>query len=243
MLVGSSAVRHRPTRLDTILHKVVVGVVCATLIAVVVVAAPAPADAAACQNGYVALTFDDGPSRANSKQLLEILADRRAVATFFVTGRNVAARPRRTQRIARAGHRIYNHTYDHPKLTALSARRIRRQVRRTERALEAAGAPSSGRLVRPPYGAIDARVRRVLRDIDFRWVLWTVDTRDWSPSTTSSQIVRRVIAGLEPGANILLHDQEDTQPTLRALPRVIREIRQRDYCLGVVNRRGQVVAP
>ncbi len=203
----------------------------------------APAHAAKCENGYVALTFDDGPSRAHSKRLLEILETKRAPATFFLVGRAVAARPGRARRIARAGHKIYNHTYDHPNLTKISKRRIRRQIRRTERALGEAGAPSSGRLVRPPYGAIDARVRAVLRDMDFRAVLWTVDTRDWDASTTPRQIVRRVVAGLAPGANVLLHDQEDGQATVEALPRVIRAVRSRDYCLGIVNRYGRVRAP
>lgn len=151
------------------------------------------------------------------------------------------ARPRRTRQTFRAGHRIYNHTYSHARLTSLSNSGIRRQVRRTERALPAAGAPSSGRLVRPPYGATDARVRRVLRGIGFRSVLWTVDTRDWSRSTKSYQIVRRVRRGLAPGANILMHDQEDTQATLRALPRVIRDVRSRGYCFGVVNRYAHVL--
>jgi peptidoglycan/xylan/chitin deacetylase (PgdA/CDA1 family) len=213
------------------------------LLSVLVLGPATPAAAASCENGRVALTFDDGPSRANARRLLEILDDRRARATFFLIGRNVAARPGRTRRIARAGHRIYNHTYSHVDLTESSNKRIRRQVRRTERAFTAAGVDSSGRLVRPPYGAVNARVRSVLRDIGFRTVLWTVDTRDWDSATTSDQIVRRVVRGLAPGANILMHDQEDTQATLRALPRVIRAIRSRDYCLGVVNRYGRTVKP
>jgi len=198
--------------------------------------------AAGCERGYVALTFDDGPSRANTTRLLDVLAARRAPATFFLAGRNVTARPGRARRIAAAGHLVYNHTYDHANLTTLSRRGVRRQVRRAERAFTAAGAPSSGRLVRPPYGAIDARVRSVLGDMGFRSVLWTIDTRDWDRSTTPEQIVRRVVRGLAPGANVLLHDQEDTQATVTALPRIIRTTRRRGYCLGVVDRHGRTVA-
>ncbi|HSJ46132.1 MAG TPA: polysaccharide deacetylase family protein [Euzebyales bacterium] len=191
----------------------------------------------------MALTFDDGPSRANTARLLDVLTARHAPATFFLVGRNVAARPGRARRIARLGHRIYNHTYDHANLTSLSNRRIRRQIRRAQQAYSAADAPSSGRLVRPPYGAINARVRLVIRDMGFRSVLWTVDTRDWDSATTADQIVSRVIRGLAPGANVLLHDQEDTQATVTALPRIIRAIRRRGYCPGVVNRYGRTVAP
>lgn len=212
-------------------------------IGTVVVGPATPAAAATCQRGYVALTFDDGPSRANASRLLDILHARRAPATFFLVGRNVTARPGQVRRIARAGHRIYNHTYDHSKLTTSSSRGIRRQITRTERALRAAGAPSSARVMRPPYGAINARVRSVLAGLRFRPVLWTVDTGDWHRSTTSRQIVRTVVRGLAPGANILLHDQEDTQATVAALPRVISAVRSRGYCLGVVDRYGRVVPP
>ena len=208
---------------------------------VTVVAVPArPAAAAWCQRGYIALTFDDGPSSAHSGRLLNILGRKRAKATFFMTGRAVAARPGRARWTKRAGHRIYNHTYDHVDLTTSSNAAIRRQVWRTERALRAAGATTSGRLVRPPYGATNTRVRNVLADMGFRQVLWTVDTRDWSASTSARQIERTVLNNLRPGANVLMHDQEDTQATVRALPRIIRKVRQRGYCLGIVNRYGNV---
>ena len=213
------------------------------VVSVLLLGAASPAHAASCENGYVALTFDDGPSRANTTQLLDVLEDRDVPATFFLVGRNVTARPGRARRIAAGGHRLYSHTYDHPDLTRLSRRGVRHQIRRAEQAFTAAGAPSSGRLVRPPYGAINGRVRSVMRDMGFRSVLWTVDTRDWDSATTANQIVRRVIRGLAPGANVLMHDQQDTQATVTALPRVISAIRRHGYCPGVVNQYGRTVAP
>lgn len=217
-----------------------VAVVVGLVIALTVFAPAGPAEAAACTKGRVALTFDDGPSAAHSAALLDILKKKRAKATFFMTGRAVTARPGRARRTKRAGHRIYNHTYDHVNLAKSSTSRIRSQVRRTQRAFRKADAAASGRLVRPPYGATNARVRRVLRTMGFRQVLWTVDTVDWRSSTTASQIVNTVMSNLAPGANVLMHDQEDTQATVKALPRIIRKVRRRGYCLGVVNRWGNV---
>lgn len=223
-----------------------IAVVCTALLVALLVVTPAgPAQAGgACRNGRVALTFDDGPSRNHSAKLVSILANKRARGTFFLQGHNVAARPGRARliRTAKQKHKIYNHTYTHPNLTTLSASSIRSQVRRTHKALHAARAWPSGKLVRPPYGAIDTRVRNVLRGIGFRTVLWSVDPRDWSSSTSSWDIRRRIRAGLRPGANILLHDQEDSYATVRALPNVIRDIRSRGYCLGVVDKYGKVVA-
>lgn len=213
----------------------------AALVVLLTVAGPAgPAEAASCTRGYVALTFDDGPSRAHSAKLLNILSQKRAKATFFMLGRAVTARPGRARWTKRAGHRVYNHTYDHLNLANSSNATIRSQVRRAQRALANADARASGKLVRPPYGATNARVRTVLRGMGYRQVLWSVDTYDWRSTTTPSQIVTRVMNGLAPGANVLMHDQEDTQATVKALPRIIRKVRQRGYCLGVVNKWGNV---
>ena len=194
----------------------------------------------ACAGPPVALTFDDGPSRDHAQRLADILARHDVRATFFMTGRSVASRPGAAQRVARDGHKIYNHTYDHADLTDASDGDIHRQISSTRRALRAAGI-DDGRLVRPPYGRIDRRVRQVLDGMGYRSVRWTVDTNDWDQSRTPDEIHRAVVEGLEPRANVLLHDKEDSDATMVALPRIIRTIRHRGYCFGVVDRRGRVV--
>jgi len=194
----------------------------------------------ACAGPPVALTFDDGPSRDHAPRLADTLARNDVRATFFMTGRSVTSRPGAAQRFARDGHRIYNHTYDHADLTEVSDDDIRRQVSATRRALRAAGI-GDGRLVRPPYGKINRRVRQVLRGMGYRWVRWTIDANDWDRSRSPDEIHRAVVAALEPRANVLLHDKEDSDATMVALPRIIRTIRRRGYCFGVVDRRGRVV--
>lgn len=193
-----------------------------------------------CAGPPVALTFDDGPSRAHSRTLADMLAREDITATFFMTGRSVAERPGMVRRFAGDGHRIYNHTYDHINLTSVSDDEIRRQIARTEDAFEAAGVPH-GPVMRPPYGGINARVRTVVRGMGIKPVMWTIDTYDWRDSRTPDEIVQAVREGLEPRANILLHDTEDTDATMEAMPRIIRLVRGRGYCFGVVNHRGRVV--
>lgn len=204
-------------------------------------AAPAPPPAPPrCEGLPIALTFDDGPSRTHSRALAGMLAREDVSATFFVTGRSVTERPGMVRRFARDGHRIYNHTYDHINLTAVSDDEIRRQITRTEAALDAVGV-RHGPVLRPPYGAINRRVRTVVRGMGFTPVKWTVDTHDWRDSRTADEIVRSVRQGLEPRASILLHDTEDTDATMEAMPRIIRMVRNRGYCFGVINHRGRVV--
>ena len=106
------------------------------------------------------LTFDDGPVRGNTSRILNVLARHGVEATFFVVGRQARWYPRLVKREYREGHSVQNHTYTHPDLTTLSNAGISRELRRTNRAIKAAGVPRPYRF-RPPYGATDVRVKRV----------------------------------------------------------------------------------
>lgn len=59
------------------------------------------------------LTFDDGPNRANTEKILDILEREHIRATFFLTGRNVSRYPDVVRRIYQSGHGIGVHSYSH----------------------------------------------------------------------------------------------------------------------------------
>ena len=61
----------------------------------------------------VYLTFDDGPNRANTEKILDILEREHIRATFFLTGRNVGRYPDVVRRIYQSGHAIGVHSYSH----------------------------------------------------------------------------------------------------------------------------------
>jgi peptidoglycan/xylan/chitin deacetylase (PgdA/CDA1 family) len=200
-----------------------------------------PAAANACAAGHVALTFDDGPHPTYTRQVLDQLAARKAVATFFPIGSQVAARPALVARMAAEGHRVANHTYQHERLTSLSDAAIRSTVDRAATAVRAAGVTPLP-LVRPPYGATDSRVRRALSAGGYSHILWTVDPQDWR-SISASTIRSRVLANLHPNAVILLHDGvANAHQTVAALPGIIDGIRSRGYCLALLDASGRVVA-
>jgi peptidoglycan/xylan/chitin deacetylase (PgdA/CDA1 family) len=197
------------------------------------------ADAATdCRSGYLALTFDDGPGRHTSA-VLDLLVRRGVTATFFVVGRQVDTRPQLVVRAVREGHAIANHTYAHERLTTLSSSQIVTTVDRAERAIVRAGAPSL-RLVRPPYGATDNRVRTALSGAGYRSILWTVDPQDWRNG--SSHVRSFVTSRLRDGAVILLHDGSSNAPAmLDALPGIIDEAHRRGFCFAPLDGRGQLV--
>jgi peptidoglycan/xylan/chitin deacetylase (PgdA/CDA1 family) len=192
----------------------------------------------------VALTFDDGPNPAVTPALLTLLKRRQVPATFFVVGQRVAAAPALVRRAARDGHAIGNHTYQHETLTSLSDAGVRSTLGRTQRAVRAAGAPRA-RLMRPPYGAVNGRVRSVAAEMGLRTVLWDVDTRDWQ-SGSSAVIAERVLSAIGPHRRniVLLHDGVARSGlTLGAVPSVITRARARGYCFARLGPDGNPAPP
>ena len=231
----------RPAR---VLATMFVGVLLATAgLATPVDASPSPA-VTPCSAGLVALTFDDGPSAALTPQFLSTLQRQRVPATFFMVGEQVRAYPGVARRASDLGFTIGNHTFEHKNLVKLSDDAIRATLRQTRRALRDAGAPGST-LMRPPYGSIDDRVRRVVAELGLVPVLWTADPRDWA-NRPARTIVAGTVAQLRPHETniVLLHDGvTNSANTLLALPRIIRVARARGYCFAGLDPLGRPMPP
>src|SRR5690348_686412 len=106
--------------------------------AVAAVPHAAPAHAAA-RNGYVGLTFDDGPSNDHTPALLNALRQNGLRATLFNEGQYAAAYPSQVRAEAAAGMWIGDHSYTHPHLTQESRSQIDSELGRTQQAIAGAG--------------------------------------------------------------------------------------------------------
>jgi peptidoglycan-N-acetylglucosamine deacetylase len=160
--------------------------------------------------GTFALTFDDGPDARFTPQVLDLLAERGALATFFVVGRSVEEHPELVRRIVAEGHGIGSHTWSHPELLGLSFARLLRECRHGRRAVERiAGHPVPA--YRPPKGHWDGRGATAAIALGIRPWFWTQDPRDWEAEASAEGI----LAGLESlgsGDVVLLHDGIQSPP-------------------------------
>lgn len=86
----------------------------------------------------VALTLDDGPT-TEAPDVLQILADVDVPATFYLNGRDLAARPDVGRAIAAAGHEIGNHTYSHRRMVFVSPETVAAEVERTDEEIRRTG--------------------------------------------------------------------------------------------------------
>lgn len=181
---------------------------------------------------YVALTFDDGPSPANTPRILDILKRHGAHATFFVAGENAVHNKGILARAASEGHEIGAHTYSHIKLTGSSDGKIESEMSRTNSIIEEA----TGRkpvLMRPPYGATNKRiVDKMYNDYGMTSVLWDVDTQDWRHPGVDV-VVRRAVGNARAGSIILVHDIHSS--TLAAVEDIVVGLQARGFRLVTVS--------
>lgn len=178
----------------------------------------------------VALTFDDGPGGPTGR-LLDVLAEHGVRVTFFVVGRRVTARSAPLlRRMVADGHELGNHSWNHRSLPRLPAVRVRRQLARTQRVVaEATGVVMH--LMRPPYGATDAKVTAAARRAGLARILWDVDTLDWRDRKPA--VIRRRALRARPGSIVLLHDIHPT--TVQAVPKLVRALHARGFTLVTVS--------
>ncbi|MBW3703924.1 polysaccharide deacetylase family protein [Streptomyces griseus] len=180
-----------------------------------------------CSGGYVALTFDDGPTGTTAAYLKALRDAGRARATFFVTGTLADGQRAGTRRIVAEGHQVGNHSSTHPDLVQLDAATAFAELRDTSRVVrtQTGRAPT---LFRPPFGSTDARPRRDAARLGMTEVIWTADTVDWSGIPTETIVANALT--VKPGGIILMHDGLPT--TLAAIPKIVQGLAERGVCPG-----------
>jgi peptidoglycan/xylan/chitin deacetylase (PgdA/CDA1 family) len=203
----------------------------ATVAAMAFAVPAAAADAAAppCRNGYVGLTYDDGPSAATLPSLLAALRKAGARATFFNQGNRAAERPDLVRAELRAGHWVGTHTITHPHLPQLDDQTVLAEIAGAQYILKGI----TGRwptLFREPFGEVNDQIRATVKRLGLLEVLWTVDSRDWAGAT-----VDEIVAAadtLQPGGIILEHDW--AQNSIDALPIIVERLKARGLCPGKI---------
>ncbi len=183
----------------------------------------------------VALTIDCGGNDAGVTPILDALAAAGVPATFFMTGRWVEVYPARARQIA-ALYPVGNHTYSHPHLPALTDAQVEDQIAHAEAIIKSTTGRDPHPLFRFPYGDRDARTLDDVHALGYGGIRWTVDTLGWEGTATygqtTSTVVQRVLANLQPGEIVLMHAgaaEDGTTLDASALPAVIREVEARGY--------------
>ncbi len=181
-----------------------------------------------CSTKKVALTFDDGPFLDLTPSYLKVLQEQGIHATFFLIGRHVQRTPGMVGLIVQQGHEIGNHAFSHGDLTQISLDTAKQELLMTAELLEQE-AKGKINFFRPPGGKLNPALVEMVKDMGLQTVLWSIDPKDWQSKKTSNQLVNHILARVQPGSIVLLH--EGKPHTLAALPLLIKELKQRGWQL------------
>lgn len=122
------------------------------------------------------------------------------------------------------GHVIGNHTYSHKNLKKLSDMEIKSEILRAEELV--GNYLTIPKLIRPPYGAADMRVNKIIHELGYFSVLWNIDTLDWKNRSINwvNDAINQV--KLREDSIILMHDIHKT--TVDNVSNLIAKIRDQE---------------
>ena len=183
----------------------------------------------------VALTFDDGPSPIWTPQILDVLKKANVKATFFMTGMHVKEYPDVARRVAKEGHEIGNHSFNHNVLLYYTKEELKEEILTAEAIIRNATGQKTT-LFRPPKAWLTKREKKKIKELGYKVVLWTLNSKDWV-TFDDKYIIRYIVKNVRPGDIILFHDSGgvfsieggDRHETVLAVRRVIEKLREQGY--------------
>lgn len=198
--------------------------------------------------GEVALTFDDGPDSEATPEVLQILDQRGARATFFCIGRRAEAHPGLVAEIVRRGHRVENHSHEHSNGFALMGPgTMGRDIDRAQKTLTRCSGTTPV-FFRAPAGIRNPWLHGVLASRGLHLASWTRRGFD-TVTRDSARVVKRLTRNLAGGDVILLHDASEPRGTtgrpmvLETLSKLLDEMDSRDLRAIALPRESGTAAP
>ncbi|RSX49445.1 polysaccharide deacetylase family protein [Bifidobacterium callimiconis] len=182
---------------------------------------------------YIALTFDDGPSKY-TQDILNILNEKGVHATFFNLSEQGTEFPDQEKAVAAAGNEVASHSVSHKYLPKLSRDDLRNEINNSFAPI-AANTGATGRMFRSPYGAFEAQQWVDSTDLISMNVLWSIDTEDWR-RPGPDKIHDAVLNHAKNGSIVLMHDGGgDRSQDVDALPRIIDDLKNEGFTFVTVS--------
>lgn len=189
----------------------------------------------------VYLTFDDGPSKDITPQILDILKENDVKATFFVLGARVELYPDKLKREFDEGHYIANHGYSHDyKLIYQNKDTVWQEYVDCENAIKNAlgnqdynsylfrfpGGSSGGK-----YSKIKAEAKEHFKNYGVANTNWNCLTGDAEGKKTKEDCMQKMLEtkGDQNSIILLMHDANDKQQTVDVLPEIIQYYKNEGY--------------
>ncbi|CAO2658423.1 Nn.00g061460.m01.CDS01 [Neocucurbitaria sp. VM-36] len=186
------------------------------------------------QEKIIALTIDDAPSGL-TRELLQVLQENDAKATFFVIGGQVQGRKHILEDMVRAGNELGNHAMHDEPSRSLRPETLAAELREVEGYINSTytklNLPHPHRYFRPGSGFFSTRMRAQVKELGYRLVLGSVYPHD--PQIPYAAVnARHVLSMVRPGSIIICHDRRSW--TVPMLKKVLPELKRRGYRITTV---------
>ncbi|MEQ8239743.1 MAG: polysaccharide deacetylase family protein [Cyclobacteriaceae bacterium] len=176
------------------------------------------------------LTFDDGPTPNSTFEILELLDNYHAKATWFCLGGNLKSHPSIADTIISKGHLLGNHAYYHESGWKTSTAKYLANVELCQKELNRIS--EKARLFRPPYGEIKYAQLRLLKE--YKIYMWSHISWDFDPNLDIGKSINKMTKA-PTGSILLFHDQiKSVNSTKIILEAVLKHFTNQGYQFKVL---------
>lgn len=171
---------------------------------------------------YIAFTFDDGPNKNNTNDIVNYLNDNKMRATFFMVGYLMESYPDIVKNVYDNNMEIGSHSWAHKNLTKQKINTISSEMNKTDSIYKSITGDTI-KLMRPPYGSINNKVKDTF---DYVYVKWNLDTNDWKYKD-ENHLYDYVLNNVSDGDIVLMHDLQSS--TKRGMEKLLPELYVRGF--------------
>lgn len=188
----------------------------------------------------VFLTFDDGPSRNNTPQILNILKANGVKGTFFLIGKNAEQNPDIVKSLHDSGMTIIAHSHTHDYKIYKDIKIYFSDLDRCNQVIKSITNEEPLPFTRFPGGSGNRmgfseemkKIKKTLKDKELSYVDWNVSSSDAAGATVAVSIIKdNVISRIKYTnfAVVLMHDSSAKTTTVEALPHIIKYLKEKKY--------------
>ncbi len=207
------------------------------LLQIIIKVAPGVHYFAETEDKVIAITIDDGPNSITTPKILETLNQNNVKVTFFLISERIKDNEFIVQEMIKSDHEIGNHLVKDEKSIFLSLEEFEQEFLTADKILNQFLSDNSSKVkwFRPGGGWYNSSMLEIVKKYNYQTVLGSIfpyDTHIPSSMFASYQI----LANLQPGAIIVLHDSakdgqsgEWGERTNLTLKQILPEIKKRGY--------------
>ncbi len=173
------------------------------------------------------LTIDTAMGENYIGEILTVLKEQKAEASFGIMGDWLSLYPEEAMQIKNSAQGVFCHSMEHIRYTDITLDKALKDADLAKTAVEEFF-EAECEYIRPPYGAYHTQLVCAMEEqLGMKTLLWSVDAEDWKETASCEEIVEHVLGTVKPG-DILLF-QSNSPYTAPALERIIPILKQMGY--------------